>query len=227
MKRTLPFLAAFALLVAFSPLSLRAEEGKSIFDGKTLEGWEGDSRFWSVQDGAITGKTTPDNPTKGNTFLIYKGGEVGDFELTLKFRIDGGNSGIQYRSKHHGDFVVGGYQADFDADNGWTGSLYEERGRGVLAKRGSKVVIDADGKLNATPGPHSEKEILESIKKGDWNDYRIVVKGNHLQHYVNGKLTVDVVDNQESKAAKTGILAFQVHAGPPMTVQFKDIILKQ
>jgi hypothetical protein len=202
------------------------QEGKSLFDGKSLSGWEGDSKFWSVQDGAITGKTTKENPTAGNTFLIWKGGEVADFDLTLKFKIVGGNSGIQYRSKDKGNFVVNGYQADIDSTGVYMGILYEEGGRGILAKRGTKVTVTGDRGAPITEGEIGDKEVLEAIKKDDWNEYRVVAKGNHLQHYLNGKISIDVTDEEASKAAKSGILALQLHAGPPMTVQFKDIVLK-
>jgi hypothetical protein len=202
------------------------QEGKSLFDGKSLSGWEGDSKFWSIQDEAITGKTTKENPTKGNTFLIWKGGEVADFDLTLKFKIVGGNSGIQYRSIDKDNFVVNGYQADIDSTNVYMGILYEEGGRGILAQRGKKVKLVEGKDGSVVDGEASDKEVLDALKKDDWNEYRVVAKGNHLQHFINGKITVDVTDENTAKAAKKGILALQLHAGPPMTVQFKDIVLK-
>lgn len=217
--------SAFAALLFLTSGAL-CQEGKSLFDGKTLTGWEGNSKFWSVQDGAITGKTTKENPTEGNTFLIWKGGEVADFELTLKFKIVGGNSGIQYRSKDKGNHVVNGYQADIDSTDVHMGILYEEGGRGILAKRGTKVTLVEGKDPTSTDGESSDKEVLDVIKKEDWNEYRVVAKGNHLQQFINGKITVDVTDEVEAKAAKSGILALQLHAGPPMTVQFKDIVLK-
>lgn len=206
-----------------------AQEGeyKPLFDGKTLEGWEGKEQFWSVQDGAITGVTTADNPTEGNTFLVYKGGEVADFDLKLKFKIVGGNSGIQYRSSDVGNFVVGGYQADIDSGTTYIGILYEERGRGILAQRTQSVLVKSDGtKEVAEEKTCAEEAFLKAVKKEDWNEYRIVAKGNKLQHYINGFKTVEIVDEQESKAKRSGILALQLHAGPPMTVQFKDIEIK-
>jgi len=203
------------------------EEGfQCLFDGKTLNGWEGKSQFWSVRDGAITGQTTKDNPTKGNTFLIWRGGKTADFELRLEFRIVGGNSGIQYRSEEKGDFVVGGYQADFEAGDRFIGILYEEKGRGILALRGHKVVIDEDGKKETVGTTCDEKEILASIKKEEWNEFVITAKGNHLVQKINGHTTVDVTDNQTSKSSAEGILALQLHQGPPMLVQFKNIRLK-
>jgi hypothetical protein len=219
---------ALALGLMTTAIGYAQEDGfKAIFDGKTLENWDGNPEFWSVQDGAITGTTTKEKPTKGNTFIIYKGGDVADFELHLKYKIVGGNSGIQYRSKDNGNWVVGGYQADFEAGPTYSGILYEERGRGILCKRGQKVEIAADGKITETSGPNTNEEILKAIKKEDWNDYVIIAKGNHLIHKINGLQTAEVIDNQKDKSAAKGILALQLHAGPPMTVQFKDIKTKE
>jgi hypothetical protein len=220
------FLAA-AILLGGTLCAIADDEGyQCLFDGKTLDGWEGKSQFWSVRDGAITGQTTKENPTKGNTFIIWRGGKPADFELTLKFRIVGGNSGIQYRSVERDDFVVGGYQADFEAGDRYIGILYEEKGRGILALRGHKVVIDEDGKKETVGETCDEEKMLASIKKEGWNEYTIVAKGNHLVQKINGFTTVDVTDNQTSKSRADGILALQLHQGPPMLVQFKDIRLK-
>lgn len=205
-----------------------ADEGfVCLFDGKTLDGWEGKSPFWSVRDGAITGQTTTENPTKGNTFLIWRGGKLADFELRLKFRMEGGNSGIQYRSTEMDNFVVGGYQADFDSGNNYTGILYEERGRGILVPRCKKLVVREDGSKEVVGPTCDEKDLLASLKKGDWNEYVVIAQGNHLVQKINGFTTVDVTDNQKEKSRAEGILALQLHAGPPMLVQFKDIQLKQ
>lgn len=219
-------LSIAALLLAFTCSLASAQE--SIFDGKTLEGWKGNDSFWSVKDGTITGQTTKENPTKGNTFLIWQGGEIGDFELKLQFKIVGGNSGVQYRSTDHGNHVVGGYQADFDAGGGYIGILYEEKGtRGIMAGRTEKVEFAKDGKKSVTGKVSEEKDIKDSIKKEDWNTLEVIAKGPHLIHKINGITTVDVTDNAEGKAKASGILALQLHAGPPMTVQFKDIQLKK
>lgn len=227
MSRILTFAAVAALFAGLaSTASAEAPEGFiSLFDGKSLDGWEGKD-FWSVKDGAITGQTTAEKPTQGNTFLLWKG-ELADFELRLKFRIVGGNSGIQYRSRHVGDYVISGYQADIDSGTKYIGILYEEKARGILALRGKQVVIDADGKKQDVGTTGTDEEILGSIKKEDWNEYTIIAKGNHLVQKINGHTTVDVTDNQESKRAMKGLLALQLHAGPPMLVQFKDIYLKK
>ena len=237
MKRRL--LGALALGAAFIVQTNRvtgAEEGfLSIFNGKDLTGWEGNPKLWSVKDGAITGQTTAENPTKGNTFLIWTNGTVGDFELRCSFKLVPGddkgfaNSGIQYRSKvfDPANWVVGGYQADMEAGPTYTGILYEERMRGILALRGEKVVWDKDGKKQVVGSVGNAAEIEAAIKKGNWNDYVIIAKGNHLQQFINGKQTIDVVDEDEAKRAASGVLALQLHAGPPMMAQFKNIRIKK
>jgi len=230
-------LAAGILSLGSTAFAADVEPGfKSIFNGKDLTGWQGNPRLWSVQDGAITGVTgtNADNKINHNTFLVYTNGPVENFELRLSYRIIAGNSGIQYRSKivEQGKFgpIVGGYQADFEAGKTYSGILYEERGRGILAQRGQKTVIkDADGKakIEVTGSVGDSKAIQSKIKDEDWNDYVVIANGNHLQHFINGQQTVDVVDEQEAKAAKSGVLALQIHVGPPMTVQFKDVRMKK
>ena len=200
-----------------------------IFNGTSLDGWEGKPEFWSVQDGVIVGQNTAENPTKGNTFLIWRQGNLDDFELELKYRITGtgGNSGIQYRSKDYGDFVVGGYQGDFEVGTNYSGIMYEEKGRGILANRGERVSIAADGTKTAGEPIGKTEDLQKTIKQGDWNVYRIVAKGPKLQHFINGQLMSELVDEQVGKRAGEGILALQLHAGPPMKVEFKDIHLKR
>ncbi|QDT50623.1 Trehalose utilization [Symmachiella dynata] len=200
---------------------------KSIFNGKDLTGWDGNPKFWSVRDGAITGQTTKENPTKGNTFLIWEGGKVDDFELRLQVKIIDGNSGIQYRSKAVDKWVLSGYQADYEAGEKYSGILYEEKARGILALRGQKVVIGADGKITPSGSVGDPATIQKSIKKEDWNDYTIIAEGNHLIHKINGHVTIDLTDNDAKKRAMQGLLALQLHAGPPMTVQFRNIRLKR
>jgi hypothetical protein len=220
-----------------APAPKKAGGEKKLFNGEDMGDWDGHPDLWSVENGAIIGKTSAEKPLKHNSFLVWRGGTVGDFELTLKYKITGGNSGIQYRSKvvekgAQGP-IVSGYQADFEAGAKYSGILYEERGRGILAERGQKTVIKADpadankAKVEVAGSLGNSDEIQAAIKADDWNEYRIVAKGNHLQHFINGKQTVDVIDEQADKGAKQGVLAFQIHTGPPMTVQFKDIVLKQ
>jgi len=224
------------ILLALLSVAANAEE-KNLFNGKDLTGWEGNPKFWSVEDGAITGSSSSENMVPHNTFIVWKGGEPSDFTLTLKFKMTPGdeknytNSGIQYRSKviDAEKFIVGGYQADFEYGPKWSGILYEEKGRGILAKRGEKVVIKQGEKpdkpkIEVTGETGDSAEIQAAIKKDEWNDYKIVAKGNHVQQYINGNLTVDVTD-ETAEAPKSGVIAFQMHQGPPMKVQFKDIVL--
>jgi type 1 glutamine amidotransferase len=234
-RRNIASLAGGAVLAAMIALvgtqaapAADEEQGfKSLFNGQDLSGWDGNPKFWSVQEGTITGQTTADNPTSGNTFLIWREGTVDDFELRLSYKIVGGNSGIQYRSKDHGNWVVGGYQGDFEAGDTYSGILYEERGRGILAQRGQKTEIGPDGKVNVVATLGDTKEIQAAIKKEDWNDYVIIAQGNQLKHVINGKVTAEVTDNQPEKRSMSGILALQLHAGPAMTVQFKNIRIKR
>ncbi len=203
-----------------------ADTFRPIFNGKDLTGWSGDERFWRVEDGAIVGETTEDSRAPGNTFLIWEQGELDDFELRLKFRMtsDYANSGVQIRSVRLDKHVVGGYQADL-ANDGWTGVMYEERGRGILAHRGERATIAADGSRTATA--FGDKDALhQHMKLRDWNDYHIIARGNRITIRLNGETMSELID--ESPAARRhGVLALQVHAGPPMRVAFKDIELKR
>lgn len=229
MKRMFKLLPALAICL-LAPRLLAAEadgEFKSIFNGKDLSGWDGNPKFWSVKDGTITGQTTKENPTPHNTFLIWRDGKVDDFELRLKFKIVGGNSGIQYRSKESPDWVIGGYQADFEAGETYSGILYEERGRGILAQRGQKTVIRDNGKPEVVGSVGDSKAIQAAIRKEDWNDYTIIARGYHFIHKINGITTVDVTDEDGDKRVASGLLALQLHAGPAMTVQFKQVELKR
>ena len=219
------------LLLLFTSFSLFG--GKSIFDGKTLDGWDGNPVHWSVKDGAIVGENTKENPTKGNTFLIWKGGVLKDFDLTLDYKIDGGNSGIQYRSfvkpgKHDG-WRIGGYQADLEAGDKYSGICYGEAFRGILSMRGEKTTLTLNdkGKLQKKIEKFGDtNEIGKAVKKGEWNKYRIVAKGFHFTQYINGVKTTELIDNDEKTRRADGLLAFQVHQGPPMKVYFKNIVLK-
>ncbi len=222
------FFVVFLVCVALTHTwSQEATPAHALFNGKDLTGWDANPEFWRVENGCIVGQTTAEKPTKGNTFCIWRGGELDDFELFVSFKIIGGNSGIQYRSRDLGKWVIAGYQADFEAGDGWGGTNYEEKGRGVLAKRGQKTAITAEGKVEVIGAVGEPAAIQAIIKKEDWNTYRIVARGNHLQQYINDTLTADVIDHHLDKRSMAGLLALQLHAGPPMQVFFKDIQLKR
>lgn len=217
----------------------------SIFDGKTLNGWEGDASYWRVENGNLVGEITPDKPLKTNSFIIWRGGKPGDFELKGQFRITkSGNSGINYRSEQLQQipFALKGYQADIDGNNHYTGQNYEERARTTLAYRGQKTTIEPlahpsanlsdDVENNAWKGLHvtdsigTAASLKNVVKSEDWNEIRLVIKGNHLQHYINGVLISDVTDNDTANRKMAGLLGMQVHVGPPMKVEYRNLRLK-
>lgn len=212
--------------------AVHADDGfKSIFDGKTLAGWNAaEMSYWSVEDGAITAQCSDKNPAKHNQFLLWSGGLVDDFELKLKFRLFGtekANSGIQFRSAYRDrDAHVIGYQADIDMSGRWLGSLYDEAtGRRGLAGRGQRTEIAADG--TRTSSQLSGPDVINNIKFDQWNDYHITARGGHITLKINGHTTAEVIDNETAHRDLIGNLALQLHSGPPMKVQFKDIKIKR
>jgi type 1 glutamine amidotransferase len=225
-------LLATATVAAGVCCAAEDDEGfRPIFNGKNLDGWDGNPKFWRVEDDAITGQTTKENPTQGNTFCIWSDGKVDDFVLRFEYRMVGGNSGVQYRSfeepEKWGKWVVGGYQADIEAGDTYTGILYAERDRGILATRGQKVVIRDDHKPEVVGTFADAKELGAAVKKEDWNQYEISAKGFTYVHIINGKKMVEVTDEDKAMRRRSGIVALQVHAGPPMKVQFRNIRLKR
>jgi Domain of Unknown Function (DUF1080) len=220
----------------------------NIFDGKTLNNWEGDPTYWRVENGNLVGEITPQTLLKTNSFIIWKGGEPADFELKGEFNItEKGNSGINYRSEKLIDipFALKGYQADIDGANRYTGQNYEERGRTTLAYRGqitninaqsggmksedvkAKVKNNAWSDLKVSGSLGSSDSLKTKIKSQDWNSFHLIIKGNRLQHFVNGILMSDVTDNDVVNGKSKGLIGVQVHVGPPMKVQYRNLRLKQ
>jgi len=196
----------------------------AIFNGRDLTGWEGSPMYWRVEDGSLTG--TADGTLKYNRFIVWRAGQVKNFDLRVQVRVTpGGNSGIQYRGVERpdlGDSVVTGYQCDVVANRAdYNGMLYEERGRRILAHTGEKVIIDTKGQ----PWVVGEMPVKD-FKAGEWHDFRVLVRGNHHQHWIDEHLTVDVVDLDEAGRKLAGVLAVQVHVGPAMKIQYRDIYLK-
>jgi len=221
MHRKLSLLFATLALIA----SVSAQE-EVLFNGKDLTGWKGLPQFWSVAEGVIVGETTAENPTKGNTFLVWQGGELSDFEISLQVRYRGNNSGLQYRSSivDAENFVLAGYQADLHPKAEYFGMLYGEKlgKRGIIAQRGQRVEIAADAAVKVV-GQVGDGAVLTDW---EWNTLRIVSVGNRLIHQINGVTTVDVTDNHPEALAK-GVIGLQLHAGPPMRVECKDIKLRK
>jgi hypothetical protein len=239
---------ALLLTTQIPSLAQKKEKGfVQIFDGQSLKGWEGDTKYWRVENGNLVGEITPETLLKTNSFIIWKGGEPGDFELKGSFKItEKGNSGINYRSEQLTDVpnALKGYQADIDGANRYTGQNYEERKRTTLAYRGEIVTVNeptenspeafqANLKNNAWLGRKvtgslgTSDELKTKIKSEDWNEFHLVVKGNRLQHYINGVLMSDVTDHDTVNGKLKGKLGVQVHVGPPMRVEYKDIRIKQ
>jgi hypothetical protein len=217
-----------------------------IFDGKTLNNWAGDTTYWRVEDSCLVGVITPETLLKTNTFIIWQGDMPENFEISVEYRISAkGNSGINYRSeKIEGlPYALRGYQADFNGTNSYTGSNYEERRRTTLASQGEKTILPpipvSPDSLQAhikgnqwlpkivTGSLGDPAALRATIKNDDWNLFRIVAKGNHLQHYVNGVLMSDVTDNDTVNRRFTGLLGVQVHVGPPMRVAYRNFRLKK
>ena len=229
--------AAFAEEPARQAVAAQSAGAEQLFNGKDLTNWDGDPRLWSVKNGVIRGETTAENPAKGNTFLVWKGGTAGDFELRLMFRLSNtNNSGIQYRSKHITDgktqnkWVVRGYQGEVRNESelpNVSGFIYDEGGkRGRVCNVGENVTWES-GKKNVTGQTCTPEEFKKAFKLDDWNEYVIVAKGNNIKQFINGLQTVDFTDKEPELALKEGIIALQLHAGRPMWVEFKDIRLKR
>jgi len=246
-------LALLVFLLCTAPMygdeAIKADDAGfvSIFDGKTLSGWKGDPVYWRVENGCLVGEITPKTLVKRNTFLIWEEAQPADFELKLEYRITkDGNSGINYRSEKMNDhpYALTGYQADIDGKNRYTGQNYEERGRTTLAYSGQKTVIP---KLEKAIGAEDKKKLIKKnawtptvvvdslgtkeeltkhIKSQDWNQVHLIVRGNRLQHYVNGVLMSEVTDKDPLHRRLSGFLGVQVHVGPPMKVEYRKLRLK-
>jgi len=235
MKPTVPslllFLSVLALpIVGHTAPPAEVGAAKPLFDGKTLDGWKArEMRYWSVRDGAITGESTPENPCTSNQFIVWQGGEVEDFELKLKFRVkgNGGNSGVQFRSRMQENGLAVGYQADIYQSGPYLGGVCDElhsrKGHELLTANGTKTVIDTQGQRTATPLAGEATMRAE----GEWNDYHIVANGQHLTLAINGVTCAELIDQEEGHFDLKGVLGLQLRSGEPMTVQFKDITLKK
>ena len=218
----------FVLAAAATVAADETEEGfVSMFNGKDLTGWQGVPGWWEVRDGAIVAESSAEKPSDRTHYLYWKGGELADFELRCRYRVTGkgGNSGIQFRSETRQNWDTWGYQADFDTNHDYTGFLYQH-GRGLVAGRGQQVVIDQTGEKTVTTFADSAK-LLEAVHDDDWNEYRIVAQGRHITLWINGQRMCQVEDQEPKYALPKGIIAVQMHAGPPMRVEFNNLRIRQ
>jgi hypothetical protein len=213
------------------PLPFEDHTGfQSLFDGKSLNGWDGDPALWRVENGEIIGESTPEKPVKVNTFLIWRGGEPADFELKVEVKMNSTNSGIQYRSAELpevGKWVLKGYQADIDFANVYTGQLYEERMRGFLALRGQVTYLQQGRLPQVIAALGSSDELKSLVKVNDWNQYDIIARGNVLTHILNGRLMSQAIDDDAQDRALRGLIGLQMHVGPPMKLEARNIWLKK
>jgi hypothetical protein len=207
---------------------------RPIFNGKTLDGWEGDPKYWRVEDGNLVGEITPATIIKSNTFIIWRGGSPKDFELKADYRItSGGNSGINYRSVVVPDlvtpsnkFAMRGYQADIDGKNIYTGQNYEEKGRLFLATRG-QVTHVVGGRKAIVLSSLGDPKDLASFITSDWNSYHLIARGNVLMHILNGHLMCVVIDDDAPGRMMEGLIGVQVHVGGPMKIEYRGFRLKE
>jgi hypothetical protein len=197
-----------------------------MFNGKDLTGWEGVPGWWEVRNGAIVAESSSDKPSDRTHYLYWKEGEPADFEMRCRYRITGagGNSGIQFRSESRPNWDTWGYQADVDTEGDYTGCLYQHD-RGLVAERGQRVVIDTAGQKTITRFAESAA-LLDAVKDSDWNEYRIVAQGPRVVLWINGVRMCEVEDHEKKFALPKGIIALQMHAGPPMRIEFKDLKIK-
>jgi hypothetical protein len=203
-----------------------------IFDGKTLNGWEGDPKYWRVENGCLVGEVTPETILKQNSFIIWRGGVTRDFELKVQYRVSPkGNSGINYRSVEipGQPWAMRGYQADIDGEDNWSGHNYDEKapgGRSILALRG-QVTRVLEGRKPQIIGSIGTKEALQFyVRKEDWNDYHIIVRGNVMVHMLNGHVMSVVFDDDTRHRRFEGQLGVQVHVGPPMKIEYRNFRIK-
>lgn len=223
------------IVSAAAPEAPAAAGWRTLFNGRDLEGWDGDPRLWSVRDGVIHGETTPEAKAEGNTFLICKDLVLNDFEVKLLFRCNAANnSGIQYRSRHitegtpKNPWVVRGYQHELRNESKMpnvAGFIYDEGGkRGRICLVGERAEW-IDGAKKVTAELIDADAFAKLFKLDDWNEVRIVGQGDRIRHFMNGTETLDFTDAPDL-ALREGILALQLHAGAPMWVEFKDIAVR-
>jgi len=208
-----------------------------LFNGKDLTGWDGLDGYWTVVDGAIQCVETKATSKQSDLILVASKEnpeKFANFELHYSWKMvtPTGNSGVQFRGKIDKPDMkhVGGYQADIDAGNGYTGIIYDEGGvaggRGIMSNRGEKTVWDDQNKRTNAKLEVTGDDVKKAIKPvGEWNECVVVASGNHITYKINGALTTDLTD-QSPKACKDGIIAIQMHAGFDMTIQFKDLKIK-
>lgn len=240
MKTTLQLALVTSLLAATVAVKAADEAGfKPLFDGHSLAGWDGKPEFFSVKDSAIHAETTVANPLKKNTFLIYTNGEFADFELRFDYKVVGGNSGMQYRSERQPDFVMKGYQSDFENTNRFTGMFFEENGRMFMGQPGEFVTVKTLTDEAKAKDPKAKALLDKTVfaTKADvfshitdataWHSMTVIARGNTFVHIVDGRVLSVAVDEDAVNFKKSGLFGLQVHQGPPMTIDLKNVRIRE
>jgi hypothetical protein len=228
-RKVLTALAAASLPAFAQNIEPLKETGfQPIFDGKTMGDWDGDPKFWRVENGALVGQTTTELQPAQNTFLIWRKAKPANFELIAEYKLVGFNSGIQYRSIELPNikWAMKGYQADIDGEQKYTGQIYEERGRGFLALRGQSNYISTGQKPGVVGTLGSSDELKSLIHDADWNSIHLIARGNILMQYWNGRLMSMLIDDDETNRKMSGLIGIQVHKGPAMKMEVRRIELK-
>lgn len=227
MRSLILVISLSAVAVPMNVVSAEVETGfVSMFNGVDLTGWDGKPGLWRVEDGAISSESTPETPCERAHYLYWQNGEPGDFILRFEYKLigEGGNSGVHFRSEKRPDFDTWGYQADIESGAQWSGCLFQHD-RGGVVMRGFKAEIDARGQRKEVP--FASPDALQShIKANDWNSYEVRAEGNHISLSINGQLMCEVKDDDAKYSRDKGFISLQMHPGPPMKIQFRNLRIK-
>ena len=217
------------------PIDFNDHDGWSqIFDGKTMQGWDGSPEIWHVEDGSLVAESSPEHPS-GTTNIIWRGGQPANFQLRVEMKLEGAgaNGGIQYRSlnpvtpQKYGQWNMKGYQADFDFGNKYTGQLYEQSSpRGIVAWRGQMVETDAGKKPRLLGTLGNSDELKSFIKAGDWNQFEVIADGNTLIHILNGHIMAILVDNDPTFSQSKGLIGFEIEGPGSVKISQRNVWLK-
>ena len=204
-----------------------AEQGfKPMFDGASLKQWKGGGGFWLAKDGILQAQSSVDKVCKQQCHLIWTGGRPGDFEMRCEFKLSPeANSGIQIRTRDQ-EFGDSGYQADMNGGGNSVGYLYHPK-QHLVGARGAKVTIAADGKKSVERFADAKELGDKVFKKDDWNEYTIIAKGQTVTLFVNGMKTCELTDDRPDMMPTSGLITLQMHPGPPMKIQYRNLRIKE
>lgn len=194
-----------------------------IFNGRDLEGWSGSEGFWRVEGGTLIGESTAEHPVERTRYLFWEGGEPSDFVLRAKLRLLGGNSGIQFRSERLPSDDADGYQADYDADGHYIGCLYQPA-RHIFVTRGVRATIGEDAERTEERFADPDA-LVKDFDPREWHEYEIEARDSRLVLRIDGEKVCEADDRHPQHSLRSGVIALQLHQGPPMRVEYRDIRL--